>query len=275
MTRTALRPAGLAGAWSLAALFALAAAGCGSSPPAPPQEREQPAPAPAEPADPERRWMVRFELANAYYAQGQFSTALEEVKRALAINPNFGPAYNLRGLIYASLGEDAQADESFQRSLQINARDADAMHNYGWFLCQRQRMPEAVAQFNQALAQPQYRDAARTLAARGLCQARANQWAEAEASLMRSYELDPSNAGTALNLSDVLMRRGELQRARFYIGRVNALPATSNAQTLWLAARIEHKLGNTIAARELGERIRARFPQAPELLRFDQGKFDE
>ena len=274
MSRPAWRCSGLARASALAALFVLAAAGC-SSPPSPPQEREQPAPAPSEPSDPERRSMVRFELANAYYAQGQFATALDEIKRSLAINPNFGPAHNLRGLIFAGLGDDAQADESFRRALQINPRDPDAMHNYGWFLCQRQRVPEAVAQFNQALAQPQYRDAARTLAARGVCQARANQWAEAEASLMRSYELDPSNAGTALNLSDVLLRRGELTRARFYIGRVNALPAVSNAQTLWLAARIEHKLGNTIAARELGERIRARFPQAPELLRFDQGKFDE
>ena len=274
MNALASHPVRFAGAWALAGLFALVATGCSSPPPAP-QEREQPAPAPSEPSDPERRWMVRFELANAYYAQSQFATALEEIKRALAINPNFGPAYNLRGLIYASLGEDAQADESFRRALQLNARDPDAMHNYGWFLCQRQRLPEAVAQFNQALSQPQYRDAARTLAAKGLCQARANQWADAEASLMRSYELDPSNAGTALNLSDVLLRRGELTRARFYIGRVNALPATSNAQTLWLAARIEHKLGNTIAARELGERIRTRFPQAPELLRFDQGRFDE
>lgn len=274
MSGVASRSSRLAGAWILAGVFTLACTGCSSPPPAP-QEREQPPPAPAEPSDPERRWMVRFELANAYYAQGQFATAMDEIKRALAINPNFGPAYNLRGLIYASLGEDAQADESFRRALQLNARDPDAMHNYGWFLCQRQRMPEAVAQFNQALAQPQYRDAARTLAARGLCQARANQWGEAEASLMRSYELDPSNAGTALNLSDVLLRRGELQRARFYISRVNALPATSNAQTLWLAARIEHKLGNTLAARELGDRIRTRFPQAPELLLFDQGKFDE
>lgn len=261
--------------WAVAlAVLAVAGAGCSSSPP-PAQDREQAAPAAAEPPDPERRWMVRFELANAYYAQGQFATALEEVKRALAINASFGPAYNLLGLIHASLGDDVQADESFRRALQINARDPDAMHNYGWFLCQRQRMPEALLQFNQALAQPQYRDVARTLAARGLCQARANQWADAEASLMRSYELDPSNAGTALNLSEVLLRRGDLTRARFYIARVNALPATSNAQTLWLEARIEHKLGNSAAARELGERIRARFPQAPELLRFDQGRFDE
>jgi type IV pilus assembly protein PilF len=257
------------------ATVALILGGCSSAPPTSQQEREPPAAAPAEPPDPERRWMVRFELANAYFAQGQYATALDELKRALAINPNFGPAYNLRGLIYGSLGDDGQADDSFRRALQINPRDADAMHNYGWFLCQRQRTAEAVGQFNQALAQPQYRDAARTLAARGVCQARANQWAEAEASLMRSYELDPSNPGTALNLSDVLYRRGELNRARFYIGRVNAVQASANAQTLWLAARIEHKLGNTLAARELGERIRARFPQAPELVRFDQGRFDE
>ena len=160
-----------AAAWAVsasavAALMLALAAGCSSAPPPPPQDREQlPTAAPSEPPDPERRWTVRFELANAYYAQGQFATALEEVKRALAINPIFGPAYNLRGLIYGSLGDEAQADESFRRALQINPRDADAMHNYGWFLCQRQRMPEAVAQFNQALTQPQYRDAARTLAA--------------------------------------------------------------------------------------------------------------
>jgi type IV pilus assembly protein PilF len=258
----------------LVLVAALALVSCSSAPPPPAEERERNLP-PPEPPDPERRALARFELANAYYAQGQFNTALDEIKRSLASNATFGPAYNLRGLILASLGDDAQADESFRRALQINPRDPDAMHNYGWFLCQRQRAPEAIVQFNQALTQPQYRDAPRTLAARGVCQARTGQWAEAEASLMRSYELDPTNPGTALNLSDVLLRRGELTRARFYIGRVNALPASSNAQTLWLAARIEHKMGNPIAARELGERIRARFPQAPELLRFDQGRFDE
>jgi type IV pilus assembly protein PilF len=223
----------------------------------------------------DRRARVRLELASAYFGRGQFDTALDELKLSIAASPTYSAAYNLRGLIYASLGDDALAEESFRRALQLNNRDADAMHNYGWYLCQRQRYNDASAQFQQALAQPQYRDTQRTLLARGICEARAGQLMEAEASLMRSYELDPANPGTAINLSDVLLRRGEFTRARFYIGRVNSLQLTTNAQSLWLAARIEHKLGNAVGARDLGEQMRSRFPQAPEVELFDKGRFDE
>ncbi|WP_395700123.1 type IV pilus biogenesis/stability protein PilW [Aquabacterium sp.] len=225
--------------------------------------------------DADRRARVRLELAGAYFARGQYDTALDEVKLSLAASPNQSAAYSLRGLIYASLGDDALAEDNFRRALQINRSDADAMHNYGWYLCQRQRYADAAAQFQQALATPQYRDASRTWLARGICQARAGQLAEAETSMMRSYELDPANPSTAVNLSDVLLRRGEFTRARFYIGRVNADPATTNAQSLWLAARIEYKLGNRGGARDLGEQMRSRFPDAPEVRLLDAGRFDD
>ena len=55
----------------------------------------------------------------------------------------------------------------------------------------------------------------------------------------------------AINLAEVLYRRGDYERARFYIRRVNASRSVSNAQTLWLAARIEHKLGNRPGVAEL------------------------
>ena len=80
---------------------------------------------------------------------------------------------------------------------------------------------------------------------------------------------------TAVNLSDVLYRQGEYERARFYIGRVNAVPELSNAQTLWLAARIENKAGNTRAARDLGRQLRNRFPQSPEAESFESGRFND
>jgi type IV pilus assembly protein PilF len=184
-------------------------------------------------------------------------------------------AYNLRGLIYASQGDLRLAEQSFQRALQLAPTSGDVMHNYGWFLCQQRRFDMADAQFAQALAQPQYRSAPRTWLARGVCQARAGRWAEAEAALSKAYELDPASPATAYNLSDVLFRRGELERARFYIRRVNALRDSANAQSLWLAARIEHRLGNTTGARDLGQQLRDRFPQAPEALQFERGRFDE
>jgi type IV pilus assembly protein PilF len=225
--------------------------------------------------DADRRARLRLELASAYFGRGQAQVALDEVKQALTARPDLGEAYSLRGLIYASLGEERLADDSFQRSLQLNPRDGDAKHNYGWFLCQTRRFAEAQQQFDAALSTPQYRDMVRTLLAQGVCQARAGQLDAAERSLARSYELDPGNPTTAVNLSEVLYLRGQYERARFYVRRVNLRQETSNEQSLWLAVRIEHRLGNRGGVEEWGRELRARFPQAPQTLAFERGNFDD
>lgn len=224
--------------------------------------------------DADRRARVRLELASAYFSRGQLDTALDEIKLSLAAKPDFADAYNLRGLVYAALGDQALAEANFRRALHFNPRDADAMHNFGWVQCQARRFGEATELFDRALAQPQYRDAARTLLAKGVCQGRAGQWQQAEGSLMRAYELDPSNPSTALNLTEVLYQRADYIRARFYIGRVNDQAESVNAQTLWLAARVEHKLNNADRVRDLGRQLREKFPQAPETTLFELGRFD-
>jgi type IV pilus assembly protein PilF len=226
-------------------------------------------------ADNERRARVRLELASAYFGRGQNETALDEVKQALAANPELPEAYNLRGLIYAALGDERLADESFRRALQLKPGDADTLHNYGWYLCQQRRFDQAQLQFEQALAQPQYRNQTRTLLAQGVCQARGGQLPEAERTLMRAYEQDPANPVTAVNLAEVMYRRGEYERARFYIARVNSTPQQSNAQTLWLAVRVENKLGDRNRMQQLANELRGRFPQAPETLALERGAFDE
>jgi type IV pilus assembly protein PilF len=222
-----------------------------------------------------KRARVRMELASAYFGRGQFTTALDEVKQALALSPNMGDGYNLRGLIYAALGDDALAQESFKRALQINPNDGDSLHNYGWYQCQQKRYGEAQSLFRQAMAVPQYVATARTLMTSGICHARAGEWPEAELALSKAYERDPANPATAVNLAEVLLRRGEAERARFYIRRVNSVPNQSSAQTLWLAARIETKLGNRQGANEIGRELRSRFPQSREAAAFDRGQFNE
>ena len=105
--------------------------------------------------------------------------------------------------------------------------------------------------------------------------AKAGRLADSEHTLSRSYELDPTNPTTAVNLSEVLYKRGEYERARFYIRRVNTKAELASAQTLWLAARIERKLGQEAQVQDMGVQLRKRFPQAPETLLFEKGKFDE
>jgi type IV pilus assembly protein PilF len=231
--------------------------------------------APTEGADAKRRAEVRMELASGYFRRGQLDVALEEVKRVLVIDPNLSAAHNLSGLIHASRGEEALAEQSFRQALQVNARDTDAMQNFGWFLCQRKRYPEADAMFVQALGVQQSREASRTLLAQGVCQANAGQLTDAERTLARGYEIDPTNPSIAVNLADVLHRRGEYERARFYVRRVNNQPAMVTAQTLWLAARIESRLGNQTGVQELGRQLRARFGDTREAVAFERGQFND
>lgn len=225
--------------------------------------------------DPQRRAQVRMELAGLYLGRGQPETALDEVRQALEARPDLADAHGLRALILASMGDAAAADQSFLRAIQLSPGEGGALHNRAWFLCQQRRFEESEAQFEAALALPQYRDVARTLLALGVCQARAGRMPQAERSLVRSFELDPSNPSTAFNLSEVLLKRGELERARFLVRRVNSVADQVSAQSLWLAARIEKRLGNAEAVQDLGGQLRQRYPQAPETLRYERGSFDD
>jgi type IV pilus assembly protein PilF len=223
----------------------------------------------------EKRARVRLELAAAYFARGQANTALDEIKLALAAKPDLPEAFNLRGLVYAGLGESQLAEQSFQRALQLNPRDGDTLHNFGWYLCQQRRFDAADQQFTAAMAAPQYTEGPRTLLARGLCQARAGRWQEAERSLGRSFELDPSNPAAAFAYSEVLYRRGDYERARFYVRRLNGQVEQSNAQSLWLAARIERRLGNMPGVEDFARQLRDRFPDSPEARLLQRGQFDD
>lgn len=260
-----------------AAALLLALGGCTttSSNPNPGNVVREAPPGPNEEASASQRARARLDLASAYFGRGQVQTALEQLKLSLAADPNLGPAWNLRGLIYANLGEAPLAEESFRRALQIDPRDGDAMHNFGFWLCQQRRYPEANAQFAQAVAEPRYRGVPRTLLAQGICQAFAGNLADADGTLTRAFELDPGNPVIATNLSEVLYRKGEYERARYYARRVNSQADFANAQTLWLAARIENRLGNRQGAAEFGAQLRNRFPDSREAAAYARGGFDE
>jgi type IV pilus assembly protein PilF len=221
-----------------------------------------------------KRARIRMELAIGYFEQGQTNVALDELKQVIAADPSFPDAYNLRGLIYMRLNDNRQAEESFRRAAALNPRDANVQHNYGWLLCQQGRYDESLRAFDVAMANPIYAGRAKTLMAQGLCQARAGRAADAERSLARSYELDAGNPVTGYNLAGLLFRRGDFTRAQFYIRRLNNTDL-ANAETLWLGVKVERRLNDRVAMRQLGDQLKKRFPQSREATAYERGAFDE
>ncbi|OOG85566.1 type IV pilus biogenesis/stability protein PilW [Hydrogenophaga sp. A37] len=262
--------------WLLLLLLAIllsVLSACASGPGTPTSNKAQPLTESDEP-EAQKRARIRLELATGYFEQGQTSVALDEIKQSLAAFPAYGPAYVLRGLVYMRMNEPGQAEDSFRRALQINERDSDALHNYGWFACQQGRHAEAIQLFTRALANPAYGGQAKTLMAKGFCQTRMGQFAEAEGSFARSYELDAANPITGYNLASLLYKRGDDKRAQFYIRRLNNSDL-ANAESLWLGIKVERRMNNPQAADQLAQQLQRRFPRSPEYASYQRGAFNE
>jgi len=96
------------------------------------------------------------DLASAYYTRAQYKVALDELRKALSADSQYGPAYNVYGLIYMELAEDKLAEENFRRAIELGRNDSESRNNYGWFLCTRGRYDEGLEQFSAAIRNPLY-----------------------------------------------------------------------------------------------------------------------
>ena len=225
-------------------------------------------------ADASRRAQIRLELAANYFQAGRLDVAMEEVGQALAAKPDYADAYGLLGLILMQNQDWTQAEIAMRKAVDLNPRDGNQIHNYGWMQCQQKHFDAAQQWFDRALQAPGYREQPRTLLAKGMCYQQAGQLEQAYQNMFRAYEMDVGNPAAGYNLANVLWLKGDLKKAQFYIRRLNN-SELANAQSLWLGMKIEHALRNDVALRQLSEQLQRRFPQSPEAGLWARRAFDE
>lgn len=221
-----------------------------------------------------KRATNRLRLAVLYFTDAKYTVALDEVKQAIAADPNWFESYNMRGLIYRRLGENVLADASFQKALSLSPGSADVKHNYGMFLCDQGRSAEGLKMFAGALDTVGYGRRANTWAAQASCQLSMGLSADAEASFLKSYELDAGNPVTGYNLALLLYKRENFVQSQFYVRRLNN-SEMANAESLWLGIKVERRLENREAMAQLAGQLKKRFPQSQEASAFDRGAFNE
>jgi type IV pilus assembly protein PilF len=226
-----------------------------------------------EVGDPRNRARVHTELGSAYYERGNMGVALEELRIALTADPNYAPAYNVLGLVHMDLRENTVAQQQFERGLRIAPNDPDLNNNYGWFLCQTGHESQSITYFLAALKNPLYNTPARSYVNAGLCSMKANNDRDAAEYFERALRSSPDNSQALLNLALIQYKRGQIEAAHTLIGRFNKL-VEPTAESLWLALRIERKLGDKTAENATAVQLRRRFPGSPEYEEMQKGRFE-
>jgi type IV pilus assembly protein PilF len=224
--------------------------------------------------DNQKRARLRLQLAVGYFEQGQNSVALDEIKQALAADPDMSDAYNVRALVYMRMGETHLAEENFLHAIKLAPDNPDLSNNYGWFLCQNGRAAQSLSYFESTLNNRTYQSPAKAMYNAGVCSLKLNDPTAAERYFLQAFKIEPANPSISASLARIYYDRHDYERARFYIGRVTKADVM-NPDVLWLAIKVEHRLGDKAAEASLATQLRRRHPGSPEFASYQRGAFDE
>ncbi len=220
----------------------------------------------------EERARIHTELGAGYYSRGQYAVALDELHQALDSNNRYAPAYDIMGLVYMALNEDKPAEDNFQRALDLAPNEPEIHNNYGWYLCNRKQVPEALKQFGIAIANPLYSKPQSALTNAGICSLKIGKNTDAQAYFEKSLHYDGNQPEAQTELAKLYYQQGRYTEANQLIA--NLIDDQPSPTLLWLGLRIARKTNDHNAESSDGLALRNRFPDAPETQLLLQGKYD-
>lgn len=232
-------------------LFAILA-GCASS-----AERR------AEQEKTNKRAETHVMLGASYLQRGQLEIAKEELEKALKEAPDNSQANNIMAVLQWRLKNYDGAERLFRRALDSDEKNPSAQHNYGAFLCDRGRLDEGVRHFDAAAGNPLYAYTAEVNLNAGVCLMKKPAPAAAEKYFREALRVNPKLSGALYQMARLSLDSGQHLQARGFIERYFQ-SAEDTPETLLLAVRIEHALGNKNAEASYTLRLRSKFPDSPE-----------
>ena len=215
---------------------------------------------------------VHTDLAGLYYQRAQLGVAMDEVTKAVQADPDYAPAYSVRGLVHMALREEKEAEADFKRSLQLDDTDSDTHNNYGWFLCQRGREKESIPQFMAAIKNPMYATPGLAYLNAGVCSRKAGNNKDAEDFLLKALTVQPDNTLAMYNLADLYFANGDYASAKKYFANFSQQSDNLTAEQLWLGVRINRRIGDRSAEASYAVQLRNRYPDAKETQMLTNGE---
>jgi type IV pilus assembly protein PilF len=223
--------------------------------------------------DPHTRAKLHTELGALYFQDGNMAVALEELKIAIAIDSTYAPAFNVRGLVRLYLREMQPAEDDFKQALRLAENDPEINNNYGWFLCQTAREKDSISYFLRAIKNPLYQTPDRAYLNAGRCSVKFGDIDSAEDFFQKALRFSPDNLQALMQLAGISYKRGNAELAKKQLSEV-IRKTEPNAELLWLALRIEHRLGDRVAEASFGSQLRRKFPGSPEYQEMLKGNFE-
>jgi tetratricopeptide (TPR) repeat protein len=95
---------------------------------------------------------AQFNLANYYFGQQALDEAVDHYKKAIALDANYSPAYNVLGYAYRQQGNYSDAEQAFKKYIELIPNDPNPYDSYAELLLKMGRFDDSLAQYHKALS---------------------------------------------------------------------------------------------------------------------------
>jgi len=178
---------------------------------------------------------------NYLYEQGETERALQDLDKALALDPRFFDTYISRGKIYRQTNQLDKAMQDYSKAIAIKPNDPDVYNNRGNVYFSMNKFNEAIADYNKVL---QYNpNDSRALGNLGAVYARLQKFPEALETLNRAIRLNPGYVDAYLNRAIIFAQTGKPSEAiKDFNSHIKYKP--NNPQALFWRGQEYEKMGN-------------------------------
>ncbi len=219
----------------------------------------------------EKEDKARFRIADTnlrlglgYLQQGRDEAALQKLKKAVDVMPEYAEAHSSIALAYIRMGQPDKADEHYQRAVELKPDDGSIQNNYAVFLCGQGKYTEAEQRFLTAIDSRRYRTPAEALENLGVCMLQVPDLKKAETHLRKALQIDSRLPGALLQMARVSAEKKRMMSARAYLQRYQEV-ATLGPDGLWLGIQVEQALGDMAAVREYKTLLRQNYTDSNEM----------
>ena len=204
------------------------------------------------------------QLGIGYLQKGSPSQAKVPLKKALEINSSDADAHAALALVFQAEREPKLADEHYRQALSSRRDDARILNNYGSFLYEQQRYPEAYERFQQAAADNLYVERPRVFENLGLTALQMGQRQLAMEHFDKALRLDRNRPRALLAMAQLSWEDRQYVPARGYYDRFLALKAPQDARSLLLGVRLAKVFQDRDRAANFGMQLQRLYPGTAE-----------
>lgn len=186
---------------------------------------------------------THLNLGLTYLQRDNREASRRHFQKALALQPNSAPALNGMALLYQLTGEMVLSEESFKRSLKSDDSFTEARVNYGRFLYEQKRYPEAYSQFSRGVEDLTFKKRALVLTYLGQTALQLGDNVKAKSAFEHAVNINNRLALPMIELGDLYFKEKNYAKSKRYLDGYDTLAGRS-ARSLWLGIRIERIFGN-------------------------------